>query len=340
MANIAPVPNQAPRVVDMENTQPYQNNHQEIKKLSLPPSLLAGDMVYSPYQWSIKEKISFSGVGLHSGNIAHVTLEPAPHGSGIKFYRTDIKKNQNPVIPAVFSNVVSAKYSTCLANQDDIRVNTVEHLLAALFAFGIDNLLIKIDNNEVPILDGSALPFLKWLEKAGIAMQKNGAPYRRTYLEVIKTITIKEKNMTASLSPADFLDIDCNIDYPNQFIGKMALKNLVSRDYFFQDIAAARTFCMEEEVDMLRADGLGLGGSFDNVIIVKTDGHGTLNPDDLRFPDEFVRHKFLDIIGDLALSPYRIIGKYQSNHGGHLLNNRMLQKLFSDKSHYRLVILD
>ncbi len=309
---------------------------------ALLPSMLANDMVYSPYQWTLKEKVAIkSGVGLHNGKLAHVTIEPAAHDHGIKFYRTDIAKNhpeKDPIVPALFSNVMSAKYSTRLANNDGVCVNTVEHIMAALFAFGVDNARILIDNEEFPILDGSARDFIAPLERAGLVMQSNGKPYRRTYLQVIKNVEVQEKGMTASLAPADFLDIDCAISYSNKLVGSHRLKSLVSRDYFFQDIALARTFCMEKEIPFLHANNLALGGSLDNAIVVGEDR--ILNESPLRFPDEFVRHKFLDIVGDLALSPYRIIGKYQSAHGGHFLNNQMLRKLFADKSNYRLVILD
>ena len=316
---------------------------QPIGHVAMLPSLLAGDMVYSPYQWSLKEKLVLQGVGLHGGKLVTMTIEPASHDHGIKFYRTDVAAqdpSRDPIVPALFSNVVAAKFSTLLANHDGVQVNTVEHLLAALFAFGVDNALIKIDNQEVPILDGSSQDYFAPLTKAGLVMQRNGQPYRRTYLQVMKKVEVHEKGMTATLAPAEFLDIDCAINYPNKTIGKDRLKSLVSRDYFFQDIAPARTFCMESDVAMLKANGLGLGGSLDNVVVVKDSEDGILNPGGLRFPDEFVRHKFLDIVGDLALSAHRIIGKYQSAHGGHFLNNQMLRKLFSDKDNYRLVILD
>ncbi|MDI9313529.1 MAG: UDP-3-O-acyl-N-acetylglucosamine deacetylase [Hydrotalea sp.] len=314
---------------------------QPVGHVALLPSLLAGDMVYSPYQWSLKEKVTLQGVGLHNGKLATMTIEPAPHDHGIKFCRADVAKNdpsKDAIVPALFSNVVSAKFSTRIANHDGVCVNTVEHLMAALFAFGIDNALIKIDNDEVPILDGSAQDYFAPFTKAGLVMQRNGKPYRRTYLQVVKQVEVQEKGMTATLDPAEFLDIDCAINYPAKAIGKDRLKSLVSRDYFFQDIASARTFCMEADVALLKANNLGLGGTYDNVVVAGDDG--VLNPGGLRFPDEFVRHKFLDIVGDLALSPHRIIGKYQSAHGGHFLNNQMLRKLFSDKDNYRLVILD
>lgn len=307
--------------------------------IRLIPSMLAGDMVYSPYQWSLKNTVQVAGVGLHGGRAVAMTIAPAPADHGIVFYRTDIDNTKHdPVIKAIFSAVTTARFSTRLSNKDGTCVNTVEHLMSALFAFGIDNALISLDSDEVPILDGSAMGFLSLLEAGGLEKQTGTASNRRIYLQVLQPVVVESNDMTASLLPADFLDIDCQVNYPHPVIGHGRLNNFVSRDFFFEFIAPARTFCLESQIPAMKQQGLARGGSLDNAVVVGHDR--VLNPGGLRFPDEFVRHKFLDIVGDLALSPYRLLAKYQSSCGGHYLNNQVLHKLFSDKNNYRLVVLD
>ena len=280
-------------------------------------------------QKTISENVSFKGIGLHSGLHAIITIIPAEPNSGIIFKRTDLKSN-NIIIPSLF-NVSSAVFCTTISNESGVSVSTIEHLMGALYGLGIDNALIEIDNQEVPILDGSAKHFVDAITKAGI---KNS-------IEPIKIIKIEKKveftdgKKSTFIEPSKIsLDIDFELKYENKFIGTQ--RNVVKvYESDLTDIYNSRTFCLYEDIQKLREMGLAKGGSLENAIVVKDNK--IMNKEGLRNKKEFVNHKILDCMGDLYLAGYKIIGKMVCSQGGHKLTNQLLRKVFSDNTNYSLV---
>ncbi len=280
-------------------------------------------------QKTINKNITFKGIGLHSGIVTTIILKPAEPNSGIVFKRTDIKEN-NIVIPNIF-NVSSAVFCTTISNKDGVCVSTIEHLMGALYGLGIDNLLIEIDSQEVPILDGSAKLFVEAISQTGI--KNSSAP--------IKIIKIKNKiefidgNKSISIEPSKIsLDIDFELKYENELIGTQ--RNLVK--VFESDLTEvynSRTFCLFEDVKKLKEMGLAKGGDLDNAIVVKNNE--VLNKNGLRNEKEFVNHKILDCMGDLYLAGYKIIGKIVCSQGGHKLTNQLLRKVFENDKNFSLI---
>ncbi len=258
-------------------------------------------------------------------------MRPAPVGTGLVFIRTDITDRDNhiPVRPDAVSGV---KNCTTLTNAAGVHVSTVEHLLAALAAAGIDNLFIDIDGEELPALDGSSDPFLKLIEQVGITPQ----PAPRRYVKVLKTIEIKRGDAFARIEPAEALCLDVTIDFEDAAIGRQRVEIEPDVRSFRDSIAGARTFARMHEVDALRAAGLSKGGSLDNAVIV--DGDKVLNPEGLRFSDEFVRHKALDLMGDLYMGG-AILGRVTTVRGGHGLNHELLIALFAEPDAWKFVSL-
>ena len=279
-------------------------------------------------QKTINNNITLNGVGLHSGLEANLLIQPAEPNSGIVFKRTDIKEN-NIVIPNIF-NVSSAVFCTTISNSHGVSISTIEHLMGALYGLGIDNALIEISNQEVPILDGSAKIFVEAILKAGI--KNSSAPIK--VIKIEKKIEFNDGKKIISIEPSKIsLDIDFELKYQNDLIGTQ--RNIVKvYESDLTDIYNSRTFCLFEDVKKLKEMGLAKGGSLDNAIVVKDKE--VLNEKGLRNEKEFVNHKILDCMGDLYLTGYKIIGKIICSQGGHKLTNQLLRKVLSDNSNYSL----
>jgi len=285
--------------------------------------------VHNLSQKTVKSDISFNGVGLHTGNIVDIIIKPAQPNNGIIFKRTDLKEN-NIIIPGVF-NVSSANFCTTISNDFGVSVSTIEHLMGALFILGVDNAVIEINNNEVPILDGSAKVFVEKITQTGLEVSSQ--PIR--IIKINKRIDYVDGSKSISLEPNNInFEIDFNLEYSNPIIGNQNNHINVYEDDL-SDIINSRTFCLYEDIEKLKALGLARGGSLDNAIVVKEKQ--ILNKDGLRNKNEFVNHKILDCIGDIYLSGYKMVGKIKCTHGGHKLTNQLLRKVFSDKNNYSII---
>ena len=280
-------------------------------------------------QKTINRNLTFKGVGLHSGAAVTMTVKPAVPNSGIIFKRIDIKEN-NIIIPNIF-NVSSAIFCTTISNEDGVSVSTVEHLMGALYGLGIDNALIEIDNQEVPILDGSAKLFVEAIYKIGI--KNSDAPIK--IVKIQKKIELVDGNKKISIEPSKIsLDIDFELKYENEIIGTQ--RNSVKVfESDLSDIYNSRTFCLFEDIEKLKEMGLAKGGNLDNAIVIKNNE--VLNENGLRNEKEFVNHKILDCMGDLYLAGYKIIGKIICSQGGHKLTNQLLRKVFQNDENFSLI---
>ena len=281
-------------------------------------------------QQTIKNEILLAGIGLHSGKQVELQLKPAEIDNGIKFIRTD--KIKDNVINAVWSNVTETVLSTTISNKGGLKISTIEHLMSALSGLHIDNLNIYINAPEVPIMDGSSRPFVDAIEDTGIKIQSK----KRKILNVKKVIEVKNNDSSVKIIPNKQFSIDFEIDFPSQLVSKQSCQLQLINGNYKADIAAARTFGFEKDVEHLRSNGLALGGSLDNAVVVGE--RKILNKDGLRYNDEFVRHKILDSIGDLYLAGSPIKGYFYGNKSGHYLNNQLLRKLFSDESNYEYIV--
>ena len=279
-------------------------------------------------QKTINDKIKFQGVGLHNGINVNLTVKPASENFGIKFCRTDISKEN--LIDANYQNVVEPVLCTKIKNNEGTTVSTVEHLMAAFFGEGIDNALVEIDSSEVPILAGSAREFVDAIRSVGLKEQKE----LRKFIKVLQKVEVKEGSKYISIEPLDNdLIVDFEIVYSNPLI-RTRRKEFKLSDGDLTNIYNSRTFCLYEDIDFIKSQGLAKGGSLENAIVVK--GNEILNDDGLRNRHEFVYHKILDCLGDLMLSGYRIFGHVKTSQGGHALTNKLLLKLFSEKSNWSL----
>ena len=280
-------------------------------------------------QKTLKETITIDGVGLHGGKKVHMEIKPAKPNTGIVFRRTDIKNN-NIVMPGVF-NVSNAAYCTTISNDSGITVSTIEHLMGALFGLGVDNALIEINNEEVPILDGSAKVFVSEIKRVGIKTSET--PIK--IIKIEKKVNFKDGEKSISMEPNKIsLDIDFEIKYKNSLIGTQ--RNLVKvYEDDLTEVYNSRTFCLFEDVKKLKKMNLAKGGTLENAIVVK--GQKILNKNGLRNKKEFVNHKILDCMGDLYLSGYKIIGKLTCSQGGHKLTNQLLRRVFEDNANFSLV---
>ena len=277
-------------------------------------------------QKTVKNPINFSGVGLHSGKISNISLKPAEPNSGIIFKRTDL----NIVIPN-FSNVNNTVLNTTICNEYGVKVSTVEHLMGALFGLGVDNVLIEIDNEEVPILDGSAKEFIEKIMLSGL--EKSEVPIK--IIKINKKVIYKDNEKFISIEPSRLsLEIDFELKYQNSVIGTQKNKVNIYEDDL-NDIFNSRTFCLYEDVEKIREKGLAKGGSLDNAIVVKDDR--ILNKDGLRNSLEFVNHKILDCVGDLYTSGYRMVASIKCSQGGHFMTNQLLKKVFENKDNFSLI---
>ena len=277
---------------------------------------------------TLKAPIGCVGVGLHSGHRATVTLRPASAGTGIVFRRVDLGGIE---IPALFDRVGDTRLCTALGD-GEARISTIEHVMAALAGCGIDDAIVEVDGPEVPIMDGSAAPFVFLIDCAGVAT--TAAP--RATIEVLRPIRVEDASGAfAELLPAReaAFDAELEIDFPNTAIGRQAVTLRISERSFREGLADARTFTLAEDIARLRAAGLAQGGSLANAVVV--DGPLVLNPGGLRREDEFVRHKLLDVVGDLALAGAPLRARFRGSRSGHALNNRLLRALFADASAWR-----
>ena len=280
-------------------------------------------------QKTINQDITFNGIGLHSGLAVTMTVKPAAPNTGIIFKRIDLKEN-NVVVPNIF-NVSSAVFCTTISNDHGASVSTIEHLMGALYGLGIDNALIEIDNQEVPILDGSAKLFVEAISKIGI--KNSDTPIK--IIKILRKIEFVDGNKTITIEPSKIsLDIDFELKYTNEFIGTQ--KNSVKVfESDLSDIYNSRTFCLFEDIEKLKELGLAKGGTIDNAIVVKDNQ--VLNQNGLRNQKEFVNHKILDCMGDLYLAGYKIIGKIVCSQGGHKLTNQLLRKVFENDENFSLI---
>ena len=280
-------------------------------------------------QKTVKNIINFSGVGLHSGETVNVSINPSEPDSGIIFKRTDLKTN-NLVFPS-FSNVSNTSLNTTISNDFGVTVSTIEHLMGALFGLGVDNALIEIDNEEVPILDGSAKKFIEKIMSAGLKI--SNSPIK--IIKINKKIEFKDGERLISIEPSKLsLDIDFELKYANQVIGNQRNKISVYEDDL-NDVFNSRTFCLYEDIEMIKKNGLAKGGSLDNAIVVKQNE--ILNENGLRNSKEFVNHKILDCIGDLFTCGYRMLANIKCSQGGHYLTNKLLRKVFENKENFSIV---
>ena len=280
-------------------------------------------------QKTIKKAVTLSGVGLHSGKQVRVCVKPSAPDTGIVFKRVDLK-GDNLIYPN-FLNVSNTELNTTISNNSGIKVSTIEHLMGALFGIGIDNVLVEIDNEEVPILDGSAKLFIEKILSSGL--ESSNKPIK--IIKINKKIEYRKGEKFITIEPSKLsLDIDFQLKYQNQIIGDQRNKVNVYED----DLTAifnSRTFCLYEDIELIKKNGLAKGGSLENAVVVK--GEDILNPEGLRNDKEFVNHKILDCIGDLFTSGYRIIASIKCSQGGHHLTNNLLKKVFENKENFSII---
>lgn len=278
-------------------------------------------------QHTINSPVSVSGVGLHTGVKVNLRLVPAPANKGVVFRRTDLDGFQ---IEARMENVARVSYATSLMKKG-VLISTTEHLLSALAAMGVDNVYVELDNLEVPIVDGSALPFVWIIAKAGLKQQRA----RRVFIKIIEPVEVQDGAKRIAIYPSDAYHLTYRISFPHPLIGEQELEFFPCLGGYASEIAPARTFGFFEEIETLRKSGLIRGGSLENAVVLTRDG--VMNPEGLRFPDEFCRHKILDAIGDLSLMGHPMIGHVVAERGGHALHYALVAKLSKERRAWRLV---
>jgi UDP-3-O-[3-hydroxymyristoyl] N-acetylglucosamine deacetylase len=275
----------------------------------------------SPFpQFTLARSVVVEGVGIHTGHAVRLTLRPAAAESGIRFLRIDVK-DRDPAIAARAEAVVGVRLGTVIGNADGVSVSTVEHLMAAFSGLGVDNALVEIDGPEVPIMDGSGFAFVEAIDKAG----RRAQAARRRHIEILEPVRVIDGDSSAALVPAETFELAVEIDFETAVIGRQSLEMVVDERSFRDGLAANRTFGFLHEVESLRAAGLARGGDLSNVLVI--DGESVINPEGLRTPDEFVRHKALDAVGDLYLLGGPLLGRYEGVRAGHALNNALARTL-------------
>lgn len=285
-------------------------------------------------QKTLRHTVSLNGKGLHSAKPANLRLLAAPVDHGIVFCRTDVDDGRDPRVPALYNNVSDTTLNTRISNADGVSVSTIEHLMAALSGCGVHNALIEIDGPEVPIFDGSSRDFAQALLNAGVVEQD----MRLKVIKILKPVSVNFNGAIASLLPSDGFAIDVEINFEQAAIGRQSCALDMANGTFLRELSDCRTFCSQDDVDKMRANGLALGGSYHNAIVVQ--GERILSPNGLRRPDECVRHKMLDALGDLHLAGLPIWGTYQGYKSGHGLTNRLLRKLLSTPDAFEIVSAD
>lgn len=273
-------------------------------------------------QSTLKSAVAFDGVGLHSGASVHMVVRPAPAGHGIVFYRTDLPAAEAR-LPADWNAVVPSKLCTLLSNAQGATLSTIEHITAALAGCGIHNALIDVDGPEVPILDGSAVPFVRAFLEVGLVEQME--PVRA--IKILRPVEVRDGEAVARLEPSSKFEMDFTIDFADAAIGHQEKHLNLSNGAFVRELSDSRTFCRQADVDFMKANGLALGGTLENAVVV--EGDRILSPGGLRHSDEPVRHKMLDALGDLSLAGGPIIGRYVGVRAGHAMTNRLLRTLFA-----------
>ena len=281
----------------------------------------------STHQHTLAGPAIFAGVGLHGGQRVRAVVLPAPAGSGVVLVRTDVEGDNR--VAAIGSNVVDTRLNTVIGNAAGVTVSTVEHLLAALAALEVDNAVVELDGPEVPIMDGSAEPFVQMIDHTGRRRQE--AP--REYLQVLAPIEVRDGDKVARLVPASRFEMSFEIAFDSPAIGRQRVELALDETSFRAELANCRTFGFLHEVEALRRAGLALGGSLENAVV--TDGEGVLNPEGLRHPDEFVRHKALDAMGDLYLLGCPLIGRFEGLYAGHALNNALVREVLARPKAWR-----
>lgn len=286
--------------------------------------------ISQPFQTTLTKSVSRSGIGLHSARLVDIKISPAPADTGIVFRRTDVSSVET-AIKAISSNIADTMLNSRIMNDDGVDIGTIEHLMAAFAGLGVDNAYVDVNAAELPAMDGSSAMFCAMINDAGIEVQNAS----RKYIKVIKTVRIQTERSEASISPSDNLEIDVTIDFDDPLIGKSQYFYVHGDGSFENELAAARTFCLYQDLNKMRAAGYALGGSLDNAIVVD---NGTLkNETGLRFTDEFVRHKTLDCIGDISLAGLPLIGHIRCTQPGHAVNNKLLEALLQDESAWVVV---
>ena len=280
------------------------------------------------YQHTLAGPAICAGVGLHSGERVRVSIRPAPVGAGIVFIRTDLDRDNR--VPVTAEAVTPTRLCTVIANDAGVTVATIEHLMAALAALEVDNAIVELDGPEVPIMDGSALPFVQLLDRAGRRRQEA----ERRFIEILEPIEVIDGDKTARLTPSDNFEMAFEIAFPTKAIGRQRVELVVTEDSFRDELADCRTFGFLADVQALREAGLARGGSLENAVVI--DGDRILNPEGLRRPDEFVRHKALDAVGDLYVLGAPIIGRFEGIYAGHALNNLLCRALLDQPRAWRL----
>ena len=281
------------------------------------------------HEQTIRAAVTCSGVGLHSGAPVTLRILPAPAGTGVVFRRTDLDGFE---IEASGRNVARVSYATSLMKKG-VLISTTEHLLSALIGVGIDNAMVELDNLELPILDGSALPFVEMIQRAGVRRQRKA----RTYLRIVREIELREGDKFIAVYPADSYSVSYSINFPHPLIGKQKFGLQLTNGNYLREIASARTFGFLHEADAMRQQGLIRGASTDNAIVLTKDE--VLNPP-LRYADEFVRHKVLDLIGDLALIGRQILGSVVADRAGHAMHTALVSRILRDKSYWEVTVLE
>ena len=285
--------------------------------------------MWDKYQKTLSNEVSFSGIGLHSGKDVDVTLVPANSNSGITFKRVDLEKS-NEII-ANFKNVSSAKLCTKIENDFGTSVSTIEHLMAAFYICGIDNLVVNINGPEVPIMDGSAKDFVEIIRKCGLKTLKG----KRKFVKIKRQIELKENDKSIKITPTNSFEVKFTLDYKKNPLIQTQTNNVNFKDKNLEHVSSARTFCLYEDIEEIKSIGLAKGGSLDNAVVVQ--GNKILNEGGLRSKKEFVNHKILDLAGDFMLSGVRVVGFVECVHGGHALTNKFLKKIFSEKGNYDII---
>ncbi|MEM1285822.1 MAG: UDP-3-O-acyl-N-acetylglucosamine deacetylase [Pseudomonadota bacterium] len=285
----------------------------------------------SEYQATVADIVSLSGIGVHSGAAATLTIYPSDEDTGIIFQRVAMEGSRDVEIKADWSSISATALCTVLGDPKGAYVSTVEHLLAALRALGVDNAMIEVDGPEVPIMDGSSSAFIDAIDSVGLTVQRK----RRKVLRILKPVRVEAGDAFGELRPHEGCRFEVSIDYDHDSIGHQAIHFDLCADGFRKDISRARTFGFLKDVEQLWANNFALGSSLENAVVLGDDG--IVNPEGSRWVDEFVRHKVLDAIGDLALAGMPIEGCYRSHKGGHRLNFTMMQALFADPSNYEIV---
>ena len=281
------------------------------------------------FQKTLKSEVFCEGIGLHSGKKTSIKIMPAEVNTGISFFRQDLSENQE--IKAIYGNVCDTKLGTTISNKAGHKVQTIEHLMAAFMGLKIDNAQVLLSGNEIPIMDGSSRVFIDLINTVGIKEQFT----KKKVIKILKEVSFFQNNSSIIAIPSDNFSIDYHIDFDDPAIGIQNKKVTLMGDNFDKEIGSARTFGMLSEVKNMHKNGLALGGSINNAIVV--DAGKILNADGLRFEDEFVRHKILDFCGDIYLSGFQILGSIVAKCAGHDINNKFLWELFSDDSNYQII---